>query len=213
MILLIGGEKGGTAKSTTSVNLAVLRAKAGKKIILVDTDMQKSSSNWAATRAENDSLVKVECIEKTGKGLRQTLLDLAESYEDIIVDAGGQDSLEFRMAMTAADIVYSPIRTSQLDLETLPKVESILEEVQMINPDLIVKVVITSAPTNPLMPDIKNAQDFINEFELLQLAKSSTMYRVAYQRSIEEGKAVSEMDDEDKKATAEMEALYNEVFA
>ena len=38
MIILIGGEKGGTGKTTIATNLAALRAMAGRDVLLVDTD-------------------------------------------------------------------------------------------------------------------------------------------------------------------------------
>ena len=40
MILLIGGEKGGTGKSTIATNLAVQLALDGKDVMLLDADPQ-----------------------------------------------------------------------------------------------------------------------------------------------------------------------------
>ena len=44
MVILIGGEKGGTGKTTIATNLAALRALAGHDVLLVDTDSQGSAS-------------------------------------------------------------------------------------------------------------------------------------------------------------------------
>ena len=41
MIVLIGGEKGGTGKTTLATNLAQMRAARGHDVLLVDTDKQK----------------------------------------------------------------------------------------------------------------------------------------------------------------------------
>jgi chromosome partitioning protein len=38
MIVLIGGEKGGSSKSTLATNIAVLRALSGRDVFLLDTD-------------------------------------------------------------------------------------------------------------------------------------------------------------------------------
>lgn len=38
MIVLFGGEKGGTGKSTLATNLAVWLARQGRDVLLVDTD-------------------------------------------------------------------------------------------------------------------------------------------------------------------------------
>ena len=49
MIVLIGGEKGGTGKTTIATNLAALRAMAGRDVLLVDTDPQGSASYWTTS--------------------------------------------------------------------------------------------------------------------------------------------------------------------
>jgi chromosome partitioning protein len=40
MIALIGGEKGGTGKTTLATNLAAKRVLAGRDVLLVDADAQ-----------------------------------------------------------------------------------------------------------------------------------------------------------------------------
>jgi chromosome partitioning protein len=39
--ILVGGEKGGTGKSTVAINLAVEFAKTGHQVLLVDCDKQQ----------------------------------------------------------------------------------------------------------------------------------------------------------------------------
>lgn len=43
-IILIGGEKGGTGKTTLATNLATLQGLKGRKVVLIDTDIQASAS-------------------------------------------------------------------------------------------------------------------------------------------------------------------------
>ncbi len=37
MIILIGGEKGGTGKTTIATNLSAMRSLAGRDVLLIDT--------------------------------------------------------------------------------------------------------------------------------------------------------------------------------
>ena len=43
-IILVGGEKGGTGKTTIATNLAVMRAAADRDVVFIDTDPQGSAS-------------------------------------------------------------------------------------------------------------------------------------------------------------------------
>jgi chromosome partitioning protein len=101
-IILIGGEKGGTGKTTLAVNLAALRALKGRDVLVMDTDIQASASDWAQTRDETAVTPRVACIQKFGKGLQTEAHDLAKRYQDLIIDAGGRDSLELRAALVVA---------------------------------------------------------------------------------------------------------------
>jgi len=117
MILLTGGEKGGTGKSTIAVNLAVWLAHQGADVLLIDTDRQRTASHFVDRRSALDGVPVVHCAEKHGH-VFDTVRDLATRYEHVIVDAGGRDSEELRTALVAAQVVYCPLKASQPDLET-----------------------------------------------------------------------------------------------
>ena len=50
MILVTGGIKGGSGKTTVAINLAVMRSKAGSDVLLIDADDQESASDFTALR-------------------------------------------------------------------------------------------------------------------------------------------------------------------
>ena len=129
MIVLIGSQKGGCGKSTTAVNICAELAQCGKDVVLVDADRQATSANWAMDRLSNESLPKVHCVQKY-ENIRDTLLDLADRYEFVVVDAAGRDSRELRTGMTAADKLVVPFRPSQPDLDTLPRMREIIVQAQ-----------------------------------------------------------------------------------
>src|SRR5512143_948356 len=116
MITLIGGEKGGTGKTTLAVNLAALRTLQGRDVLLIDTDIQASASYWTQSRDEAEVQPRVACIQKFGKGLQTEVQDLARRYQDIIIDAGGRDSVELRIGLVVAKRAFIPIQSSQFDI-------------------------------------------------------------------------------------------------
>ena len=124
MIVLVGGEKGGVGKTTLAVNLAAMRARAGHDVLLVDADKQASANLWASIRDQEKVDPPVRCVQKRGKGLAADVRDLATRYEDIVIDAGGQDSVELRAAMTIADLAIFPIQPSLFDAATLETLAS-----------------------------------------------------------------------------------------
>ncbi|MRN48218.1 AAA family ATPase, partial [Brucella sp. 10RB9212] len=67
MIFLIGGEKGGTGKSTTAFNLASYLAMNNKDVLLVDADPQLSSSKAISRRNKNyPDLFKIQGVQLSG---------------------------------------------------------------------------------------------------------------------------------------------------
>lgn len=211
-ILLIGGEKGGTGKTTLAVNLAALRALAGRDVLLIDTDIQASASYWAQTRDEAGIQPRVACIQKFGKGLQTEVRDLARRYQDLIIDAGGRDSLELRAALVAAERVYIPIQPSQFDIWTLGRMDDLVKTAQGFNPELRAWVVISRASTNPSVSEVAEARNLLADFAHLKLANAVVRDRIAYRKAARDGLSVEELKPGDPKAGEELRALFREVF-
>ena len=211
MILLIGGEKGGTGKTTIATNLAALRALAGHDVLLVDADSQGSASDWARSRNEDGIKPRVACMQKFGKGLQEEVQDLDGRYQDVIIDAGGRDSVELRAAMVVAHKAFVPIQASQFDVWTLGRMNDLVVTAQGFNPSLRAWVVINRGSTNPSVTEIAQAGEALGDFEYLALATSVIRDRIAYRKATRDGISVAEMKS-DPKAINEMNALYTEVF-
>lgn len=209
MILLVAGEKGGTGKSTIATNLAVALAHRGLDVCLVDTDQQGTSSRWCERRNESAELPKVHCVQKTGT-VFDTVRDLAQRYQYVIVDAGGRDSREMRTAMVAADRLYVPLRPSQPDLETSVHMDDLVGRARDMNPDLQAKAVISMACTHPSVSEADDAAELLAELPNLSLSSVIIRTRKAFRDAIAEGKGVLEL--ENLKATESISELAEEAF-
>ena len=181
-------------------------------MLLVDTDPQGSASYWASSRDEDGVKPRVACIQKFGKGLQGEVQDLAGRYEDIVIDAGGRDSVELRAAMVVAQKAFVPIQASQFDIWTLGRMNDLVVTAQGFNADLRAWVVISRGSTNPLVAEIAEAREILEDFEHLALAENVIRDRIAYRKAARDGFSVTEMQPADPKASAEMNALYAEIF-
>lgn len=211
MIVLFGGEKGGTGKTTIATNIAALRAKAGYDVLLVDTDPQKTASYWSLIRDEKEQLPKITTIQKFDN-IKKEILSLKNKFDDIIIDAGGRDSIELRTGLLVSDKVISPLRASQFDLWTLAKINHHIQDAQLINEKLTPFILINQSPSHPAVKEEKEAFSFLKEFETLNILSSFIKERIAFRKAAMNGLSVTELSPEDKKASLEISQLYEEVF-
>lgn len=212
MIVLIGGEKGGTGKTTLATNLAAMRALAGHDVLLIDSDPQASANYWAQNRDELAIQPRVACVQKFGKGLAMEVKDLAQRYQDIVIDAGGRDSVELRSALIVVDKVYLPIQPSQFDVWTLNSMNTLVETAKGFNPNLQAKVIISRASTNPSVQESEETRKLLADFPNLKPLDFIIRDRIAYRKAAKEGVAVTELKPKEAKASEEMTALYNEIY-
>ena len=213
MIIVLGGEKGGTGKTTLATNLAALRVKNGRDVLLVDTDKQESANFWAYTRNENANIAdNVNCKQKLGGSVMRVSQDDSKIYTDIIVDAGGRNSIELRATMTIADILFIPVQPSQFDVWTLTRMDELVFQAKRVNPKMQAFVIVNRASTNPTVTETEETIELINEFENLEFSGLVIYDRIAYRRAASFGMSVNELQPPDYKAIAEMNMLYNMVY-
>ncbi len=101
MIILIGSQKGGSDKSTTTVNISAWLADNNKDVCLVDADRHNTASNWVADQDESGDRPKAHCVQKYDN-TRETLKDLNGRYEYVIVDKDFNPDLKVHALVTMA---------------------------------------------------------------------------------------------------------------
>lgn len=208
MIILIGGEKGGSGKSCLAQNISVYLQSRDRDVLLLDTDPQGTTTDWIKERDKNDSLKNLPSVQDFGN-IRETLKDLSNRYEDIVVDAGGHDSEALRSAMTIATHMLLPFRPKRRDLKTLVNVEQMVRLAKAVNPDLITNAVITQCPSLPSQKRrIEDARETCLSFDITPL-ETYTTHRNVYDDVDEAGFSVLEVDT-DEKAINEIKNLMNE---
>ncbi|MBZ6396996.1 MULTISPECIES: AAA family ATPase [Pantoea] len=211
MITIVGCNKGGAAKTTTAVNLAVGLAMRGLDVCLVDADAQRSSARWYATREAAELKPTITLVEKR-ENLSQTLKSLDQRFDHVIVDVAGRNSRELITGCTVAHQIIAPHQCSQLDLDTLLELEEQLVAIRDLNPDLKAYCYQSMATTNPVIRGTERSEflGFVQEIEGIIPLESTGCYRKVYRDVIPEGKSVLETENEN--ARKEIMGLIEELF-
>ena len=212
-ITVFGGEKGGTGKTTLATNIAAMLALRGKDVLLLDTDRQGTASFWATVREEEKIEPRVACVQKFGKGLPAQVRDLAERYDEIVIDAGGRDSMELRYALGVADRVYIPVQPFQFDIWTIRQMDTLVEMAKGLNENLAAFIVLNRVATNPAIREDRETRDFITQENFQHLALSNAMARdrIGFRKAARDGLSVVEWG-QDSKAVNEMNLLFKEIY-
>lgn len=197
------------------MNICAALAQAGKDVMLVDADKQASCAAWSLERSSNQPQQNtVHCVQKYDE-VHKTLDDLNKRYEHVIVDAAGRDSPELRSAMVIAHTLLIPVRPSQLDLNTIPDMQKIINDSKLINPNLQVLAVLSMGPTNPIIHETDEAKEFFSEFPEIKLLETIIRDRKIYRDSIPEGLGVVEIEtssESNRKAKKEILDLIKEIY-
>jgi chromosome partitioning protein len=212
MIILLGGDKGGSGKTTAAVNVAVERLWAKRDVLMVCGEKDGAASYWCQERSKTD-LLQLTCVSLHGEGLGEQVLRLAPRFDDVVIDTAGHDSPELRSAMLVADLLVTPTKTSQFDYFKLAVTNSLLPAARALNPKLDAAILINCAPTNAGSREAMELRDIASEFAHYRLLDTIVYDRRAYRRVAEAGAAVRELVPRDEKAEMEMRRLAREVWA
>ena len=211
MILVCGGIKGGSGKTTIVSNLAVERAKEGKDVLLVDADEQESATIFTAIRkAEHPELPQYTSVILRESQVRSELERMRQKYDDIVIDTGGRDTRSQRASLSLADILLIPFNPRSLDIWTIENVEKLLEDMLSINPKLRAVSFLNRA--DPVGVDNSESQEILSSVEKIEFAGVSIVNRKAFGRAVAQGLSVCELKQPDRKAIQEIMALYEYVF-
>lgn len=210
MIIVVGGIKGGSGKTTVATNLAVMRSKV-KDVLLIDADDQESATDFTILRNEQQPTgAGYTSIRLAGAAVRTETKRLVNKYEEIVIDTGGRDTASQRAALTVANVLLVPFVPRSFDVWTLEKVSELVGEMRTVNPELNAYAFINRA--DPAGRDNEEAAEIIRETAELEFIDCPLGSRKAFSNAAAKGLGVVEHKPADAKAVNEMNALYQYLF-
>lgn len=211
--IAIANIKGGCGKTTLATNLSCLCAMEGKRVVLIDADIQASSMKFRQQRPDNAA--SIQAVSILTNTIHKDINSFTADY--VFMDVGGRDSDVFRSALMAADAIIIPITPSQYDIwssedtfKIVREVQTIFEEIRPIKAAISLNQVIAGTS---LSKEVQAVLDEYMKTFSLHLFETYLFSRVAYKESVSEGLSVCEMKGEKyQKAADEMTKLYQEVL-
>lgn len=216
MILTIANTKGGVGKSTLAVNLAVERARLGKKVWLVDGDRQGSSQTAILVRSEANLEPGLACSHfPDGPVLRTQIMQQKSNFDEVIIECGGRDSTAMRAALTLTDVLLVPFVPGSFEVWAMEDVVKLVREARSVRDGLIAYSLLNRADPNSRSSDNAEMLEAMREYnDDIQLLDHTIRQRKVFAAAAGSGRSVSELKlrTHEKPAKIELEALVSILF-
>ena len=213
MIIICGGIKGGGGKTTTALNLAIMRGLSGHEVLLVDADSidNGNASDFSAIRDDNLESKKYTAIKLNGKAIAKEIPILATKFDDIIIDVGGHDSISQRASLTVADLLLLPVFPSSFDTWVIESVNTLVSDALLVNPKLKAYCFLSRADVSGSQND-DTSEILVDDYPEIEFVDCPVRNRKVFRNASSQGLAVVEFKPKDPKAIDELKGLYKTVF-
>ncbi len=189
-------QKGGAGKTTLAVHLAVAAGDAGERVVVIDTDPQRSATVWSSSREAEAPIVATASVGDVDRVLTAARGD---DMTLAVIDTAPHAAPDAARIARAAGLIVIPCRPTAFDLAA---VEASVRIVQAAKARAV--LVLSACP--PRAPEIIEARDALATYGL-SIAPIEITERRAFSRAVATGRAVTEFEA-DGKAAAEIRALW-----
>jgi len=210
MIIAIVNQHGTPERTVVARNLAVLRARSGRRVCLMTTSAG-ADSDWCNDRSSAGVRPWIDTRHVGSRAVETRLAALRPLFNDILIDAGARDTDGCRCVLAASRLVVVPVRGGALDLDLQYRLLARLNGARVLNPGLRVLFVAVSGQAGPDANERAAVLAHVSRVQNATLASTILHAPAAFNYGL--GRCVSDAAACDPDAAAEMQALYDEVYA
>jgi chromosome partitioning protein len=204
-VLSFQNQKGGSGKTTLSTNVATALAQQGKKVLLIDADLQGSTLDWSAAR-QGELLFPVVGLPKDT--LHREIATLGAPYDWVVIDGPPRVHNVAKSAIAAADIVVIPVQPSPYDVWAAKEIVDLITEVRVIKANLNAVFAVNRKIVGTAIG--RDVTDALANYPI-PVANAAVSQRVSFAESAAAGKTVVETDSNGP-AAQEIRALVAELM-
>lgn len=203
-IIALLNEKGGSAKSTTAINLAVGLHRRGRRVVLIDTDIQGTARDWREASPENSNMPPVVALDRP-ELLLSSIKTLTADFA--IIDTPAKAEKMSANVVRISNIAIIPVQPSAADIWAAATTVKLIHSKWNIGGEINACFLATRVSSSTkLSKEILSGS--WNEYEV-PLLKNSISNRVAYAQSLADG--VSVYETRDGEAKAEIDLIIQEL--
>jgi chromosome partitioning protein len=194
--LALISQKGGSGKTTVSLNLAIAATLKGRSVVIIDLDPQQSAARWSRLRQADAPVI----LPGHGPNLAD-LIDRARhgGADLVIIDTAPKSESAALAAARLADLTLIPCQPSNLDLDAIADTVNIAALAQ--KPAVFI---LNNCRASSSLAD--QAEDALGDYRL-PIAPVRLGNRVAFIKPLSEGLGVIEYEPNGA-AAREIAQLY-----
>ena len=203
MIISFVNQKGGVGKTTSAINIAASLKRRNYEVKFIDADPQGSASHWQAVESNN----AFEVVHHPEPISQNEIEEFSQNCDFLVIDAPPAIGDITKSILAVADLSIVPLSPSSLDIWSCKGTLDMIDEAQVDNPDLDVKLLI-----NRKIPGTRvgrEARDSLSIFDM-DLLDTELCQRVAYIDAMTSGVSVMQYAPSSK-AAGEIESLCDEL--
>jgi cellulose biosynthesis protein BcsQ len=212
MIITVFSGNSGFEKSILAVNLAALRARNHRHVLLVDADTQKHTFVWHIQRGSRVApKLHLPVLPIVDANLHRELERLNSRCQDMVIDAGGMDEADIQTALIAARTVVVPVSAQPAD-EGLLRTAELLEQARIFNPLLRVLLVVLHGRDAESEDGEAIARRLAGRIPSSTIAGTVVHDNASVRAAFQQGLTIFEYQPADQAAATELESLGEEVY-
>lgn len=207
--------KGGCAKSTTCILTSLEAARAGKRVLILDSDPKKWLSGWSDIK-EIPENITVQHVER--EEITEQALYAADEYDVVLIDVEGSDDASIIDAILVSDLVVIPGQASLPDVKAAVQVlKRVRSRSKILGRDIEARVLLTFTEPGPIEANISKDMRQVLVENNAPLMRAQLAHRPIFKSMVSAGGDYVDLPARYQgsnldSAVENVEAITNEIF-